>query len=173
MSDRYKNKLRIESIRWNNWDYSSNGFYFLTICTKDRANIFGKIENGEMILNEFGEIVKSEWFKSGQIRKEIIIDEFIVMPDHIHGIVIIKNEIVQNGNLNDMTKRELPHMKPKSISSFVAGFKSSVTKKINQLRNTPNKIIWQTGFYDRVIRNEIEYNNIKNYIINNPINWEK
>ncbi|MFN8670452.1 MAG: transposase [Candidatus Sericytochromatia bacterium] len=94
----YKNKYRIESIRLKNWDYSNNGFYFVTICTKNMVHFFGEIKNGEMILNNIGRIIYDEWYKSAEIRPNIILDEFIIMPNHIHGIIGIKNNI-ENENI--------------------------------------------------------------------------
>ena len=88
----FDNKYRIESARREGWDYADNGYYFVTICTKDREHFFGEIENGEMILNEYGKIVQEEWEKSFEIRKELFCDAFIIMPNHIHGIVILEKD---------------------------------------------------------------------------------
>jgi len=132
-------------------------------------NIFGDIINLEMVLNQYGEIVKAEWQYSVKIRKEISLDCFQVMPNHFHGIVIINtaaNGVGANG-------RSPLQMRPKSLSSLIAGFKSSVTVKINQLRNAPGMPIWQRNYYEHIIRNEVELNAIRNYIDNNPINWER
>ena len=89
---KFKNKYRIESHRRPNWDYSSNGLYFLTIVTQHRECNLGEIVNGEMILSDFGKIVENEWFKSFEIRSELLLDEFIIMPNHIHAIVEIKTD---------------------------------------------------------------------------------
>lgn len=86
----FKNKYRIESTRLSNWDYSNNGIYFLTICTRDREHMFGKICNSEMILNNYGEIVKLEWERSFEIRKELLCDCYIIMPNHIHAIITVE-----------------------------------------------------------------------------------
>ncbi len=183
------------SIRLKNYDYIQPGAYFITIVTNKRQCLFGKIENGVMRLNEFGEIVRDEWFKSNEIRREIVLNdyEFVVMPNHIHGIVWIveNNDMGTNGNIivgangrsplqKQSNKNQPPthsdspliRMSPKSISSFVAGFKSAVTKQINQLRQTPGIPVWQRNYYEHITRNDDELQRIREYIINNPINWE-
>ena len=183
----FKNKYRIESNRLLNWDYSSTARYFITICTYKRQNLFGNIKDVNMHLNQFGKIVKKEWEASSVIRKEIFIIEFVVMPNHLHGIVFLKNENDnQDGNIHSRIdgnaethgnaslhiKTGIAYRPPQSISSFIAGFKSSVTKQINLIRKTPGQSIWQTRFYDHVIRSEYDFNRIKIYIQNNPVTWK-
>lgn len=87
----YKNKYRVKSCRHDRWDYSNEGYYFITICTKDRELFFGDVIGEKMVLNEFGQIIQDEWKKSGIIRKEIILDYFVIMPNHLHAIVEINN----------------------------------------------------------------------------------
>jgi REP element-mobilizing transposase RayT len=182
------------SIRLKHYDYSQPGAYFVTICTHDRECLFGEIVDNEMILNDYGKIVCEEWFLSTKIRNEIELyeNEFVVMPNHIHGIVWVNsndNDFVnnvgatgrsplqnqnysplQNGHLANYGK---PHgTKNKSLSSFIAGYKSSVTKRINQIRQTPGMPVWQRNYYERIIRDEIELDKIREYILNNPLNWE-
>jgi len=164
----FDNKYRIESARKQGWDYADNGYYFVTICTKDRQHFFGEIENGEMILNEYGKIVQEEWEKSFEIRKELFCDAFIIMPNHIHGIVILEKDDILHVETHG---RASLHRSPKSISSFVAGFKSVVTTRINQIRKTPKMPLWQPRFHDHILRDEIELYNVRNYIANNPRNW--
>lgn len=86
----FKNKFRIPSSRLKNWDYSSTGWYFVTVCIKDRRCILGEIKDKKIILSKYGKIVKTEWLKTKQIRKNIDLDEYIIMPNHLHGIIIIK-----------------------------------------------------------------------------------
>ena len=154
-----------------------------------------------MRLNEYGKIVRDEWIKTALIRKEIEIDEFIVMPNHFHGIVFIqgrcdrqhqssaylggydwsvhKGLVVPMATIADSIQGrppvaptdERPGPRPKSISSFLAGFKSIATKRIDESRQTPGAPVWQRNYYERIIRNEIEFNRICEYIINNPVNW--
>ncbi|MFA5881379.1 MAG: transposase [Eubacteriales bacterium] len=167
------------SIRLKGYDYSKAGYYFITICTKNRETLFGSIENGEMKLNEYGDIVREEWMKSSEIRREIELDYFIIMPDHIHGIVIInetKSGVGAHGHAplhSHITSQNIKplHRKPKSISSFVAGFKSIVTKRINILRNCPQMSVWQRGYYEHIVRSEKDLKRIKTYIIENLNKW--
>ena len=168
----YKNRYRIESARLKNWNYSANGYYFITICTKNRKQLFGEIKNNEMKLSKIGGIVLHEWIESFEIRTELFCDSFVIMPDHIHGVLRIKNPFVdKHAPVETYAVLSLRGHIPKSISSFVAGFKSHATKKINEYRNTPGGLIWQPRFHDHVIRNKGELNRIQNYIKNNPSNW--
>jgi REP element-mobilizing transposase RayT len=163
------------SIRLPGCDYSLPGFYFITICTYQRECLFGEIKEGQMFLNENGKIVEQEWFKTPEIRKEIILDEFIIMPNHIHGIILINDQNTENNNIivsSVGAKGSSPlRMQPKSISSFVSGFKSSVTTQINTLRQTPGNPVWQRNYFEHIIRNDTVLQKIREYIINNPIKW--
>ena len=155
MDDLFQNRYRIPSNRLKGWDYSNDGLYFITLVTAGRRQLFGKIRKGEMVLNEIGQLVYDAFFKSFEIRRELSLDAFILMPDQLH-------------------------RQPQSISSFVAGFKSSTVKIIDDWidknnikmpkfnRNNP---LWQSNYYNRIIRNETEYQNIYNYILENPLKW--
>ena len=167
------------SIRLPGHDYSQEGAYYITICTYNRQNLFGEIVNNEMILNEYGEIVRYEWYYSVHIRNEIELfeNEFIVMPNHIHGIVRIIDNVGATGwsptswsPLQQQLGRPHGPLK-KSLSSFVAGFKSSVTKQINQIRQTPGIPVWQRNYYEHIIRDTDDLSRIRHYIANNPKNW--
>ncbi len=122
--------------------------------------------------------VKDEWMESSRIRKEIKLDQFILMPNHIHGIIFITNQNppLRSTDANDVGatgRSPLPRgPKPKSLGSFVAGFKPIVTKRINELRKTPGISVWQRNYYDHIIRNENELHQIREYIVNNPAKWE-
>ncbi len=169
------NKYNRRSIRLKNYDYSQPGAYFITIVTHNRQCLFGEIVNGEIRLNEYGEIVRDEWFCSVHIRNEIELfeNEFIVMPNHIHGVVWIVDNVGATGRSPLQQQLEQPHGPlKKSLSSFVAGFKSTVTKQINQIRQTPGIPVWQRNYYEHIIRNDNELNKIREYIINNPLTWE-
>ena len=125
-----------------------------------------------MRLNQYGEIVENEWIKSAVIRPDIKLDKYIVMPNHFHGIVII-NPVGANccSPLPLMSIQTRPSMKPRSLSSIMAGFKSAVTKQINIIRNAPGTPVWQRNYYEHIIRNENALNNIRQYIVNNPLSW--
>ncbi|MBR5983702.1 MAG: transposase [Bacteroidales bacterium] len=187
----YKNKYRGLSHRLRGWDYAGNGYYFITIVTHERKNYFGQIENGEMIYNEMGKIVHDEFFKSFEIREELFLGEFVLMPNHLHAIIILNKpkctayDVGLNGRSTLRDRANQPQKferKPKSISSFVACFKSSTIRRIddyidaNNLNinkfNKDNKL-WQPNYHDHIIRNETEYRDISKYIIENPKKWEE
>lgn len=176
-----KNLTTRKQIRLPNYDYSKNGYYFITICTKNRKNIFGDIPVGaagqppetgrlpddttNIQLNDFGRIVDEELRKSQIIRDEIILDQYVIMPNHIHCIIGITAGNNVGGQPAAPTRG--------TLSSFVNGFKSAVTTRINTLRNTPGESVWQRSFYDHIIRNERSLNALREYILANPANWEQ
>ena len=177
MTDKFKNKYRIPSARAGWWNYGNNAAYFITICTAHRENYFGKIVNGEMLLSEIGVITKSEWLKTPKLRHDmnLRLNEFIVMPNHFHGIICI------DGNQYNRRSRDAMHcvstnlsyknkfgVQSKNLASIIRGFKIAVTTYARK-HNIDFK--WQSRFHDRIIRNEYEYQHIANYIINNPANW--
>ncbi len=153
------------SIRMTSYDYASPGAYFVTACAHARACLFGGIDGGEMTLNQYGNIVHSEWLRSAEIRYEIELDEFVIMPNHIHAIV----SIVRDGRGDRLVAPTGP--RPKSLSSLLAGFKASATKRINQARGTPGAPVWQRNYYERVVRNERELTRVREYIRLNPLKW--
>lgn len=119
-----REKYHHKSIRLKGYDYSQAGAYFVTICTYGRKYLFGNVINGEMQLNEMGRVVADEWMRTVEIRREIALDEFIVMPNHIHCIVAITKSNVEATGRSPL--RNGPN--PKSIGAFVARFKSVITK---------------------------------------------
>jgi putative transposase len=164
---------RRRSIRLRGYDYSKDGFYFITLCTRERVMLFGDIikENGcfqKMVCNELGKIVAEEWVRSSSIRKEIRIDDFVVMPNHLHGIICIRGR----GDRPVAPTRDRPGPKPKSVSSFIAGFKSAATLRVNQTRQSPGTAVWQRNYYEHIIRNKAELEKTREYIHTNALNWE-
>jgi putative transposase len=147
----FKNKYRVESTRLQGYDYTQPGAYFITIVTYNRACLFGKIINGEMILNEYGEIVKNEWEKTGIIRPNIIIDKYIIMPNHLHGILIINDNICRDTLQRVSTIEKFGKPTKNSIPTIVRSFKSTTTKQINIIRKSlthdyGKKIIMNTSY---------------------------
>lgn len=166
------------SIRLQGYDYSQAGAYYITICTQKRACLFGQIVDGEMVLNEYGEIVKTEWLKTSKIRRNITLDEFVIMPNHLHGIIIIteKNEMANIvGAIHRIAPtneiQQPPRLQSGSMGAIIGQYKSIITKRINQIRDTPGFSVWQRNYYEHIIRNENELNRIRKYILNNPANW--
>jgi REP element-mobilizing transposase RayT len=153
------------SIRLKGYDYSQDGAYFVTICTHNREFSLCDIVDGEATLSEDGKIVNYEWMRSSEIRKEIELDAFIIMPNHIHGIIFIHDNKDKNVGANGRSPL-------RSLGSFVSGFKSITTKRINELHNTPQKPFWQRNYYEHIIRNDRSLNAIRRYIQNNPLIWQ-
>lgn len=184
MCDKFKNKYTIESARMKGYDYSQNGLYFITICTDNRSNFFGKCVNEEMILSDIGKIAEQFWQEIPLHFPFIILDAFIAMPNHVHGILEISWNI-EDKSMNEnysVKTQNFASLQPngnyknkfgaqsKNLSSVIRGFKAGVKKHA-----TINNIYfnWQSRFYDRIIRNDVELNKIREYIQNNPRMWEK
>lgn len=182
MTIRFNNKYRIESARLKSWDYSQKGVYFLTICTASREHFFGKVENDVMMLSEIGKIVEEEWIKNSEIRPDMNLElgEFVVMPNHFHGILFIGNNAYNDEHVvrdamhrvstdNDEYKNQFGPQS-KNLSSIIRGFKSAVTI---QARKINPEFGWQFRFHDHIIRNPKSYDVISQYIIDNPKKWEE
>jgi len=163
------------STRLPGYDYAARGGYFVTLCTQARICLFGEIAGGEMRLNFLGEIVREEWFKSAVIRPRLRLDEaeFVVMPNHIHGIIWILREppspSVGATGRSPLASPRGP--RPGSVAAIVAGFKSATTTLINRKRNTPGAPVWQRNFYEHIIRQGEPLEPIRRYILENPARW--
>jgi len=157
-------------LRLPDYDYSSGGAYFLTICTANRENLFGEIVGDQMVLNEYGRIVEEEWRRSEEIRSEVQLGEFVVMPNHLHGIVILDPD-EEEANCRLHLQASKSPRRSRSISSFVAAFKGVTTRRINALRGTPGQKVWQDNFFEHIIRNEKSFYRIATYIVDNPLRW--
>jgi REP element-mobilizing transposase RayT len=170
----FKNKFRVESSRLKDWDYSTPWWYYVTICTKDKQCWFGEVKNGKMHLNDVGKIVDEEWNKTKEIRKNVDLDYYVIMPNHFHGIIIINN--VETSRRDVSKGRETGHrpvstqLQPNSLGSIIGQFKSVCTKQIHLSGNSTFK--WQSRFYDHIIRNENDLRRIRTYIQYNPLKWE-
>jgi putative transposase len=156
-----------KSIRLKDFDYSSPGEYFVTICTHNHNCIFGEIINEEMQFNKIGKIVAGCWKEIPEHFSNVELDEYVVMPNHVHGIIIL-NETVGVEYIQPLQKT-YQHVIPKSLGSIVRSFKAAVTR---QCRKTGNQDFhWQRGYYEHIIRNDKDLNNTRDYILNNPIKW--
>ncbi len=195
MPDRYKNKYRIASARLPNWDYRWDAAYFVTICTKNRELFFGEISDQTMHLSETGKIAEQFWFDIPLHFPTTVLHPFVVMPNHVHGVVVIDNHrnnadtfqcnmSAGDGppwNAGDDDKNDNDYLdneknkfmssispKPGSISTIIRSYKSAVSKHVH--KNHPD-FGWQARFHDHIIRNEPSFIRICDYIINNPKNW--
>ncbi len=152
--------------RIKGYDYSQAGYYFVTICTKGRAEILSRIKGGKSFLTPIGTLVDAEWRRSELLRSEIELDAFIVMPNHLHCIV----RIIQTSERPNAGRAHDHGLETRSLSSLITGFKSSVTKLLRVSGLFPESP-WQRGYYEHIIKNEMELNKIREYILNNPARW--
>jgi putative transposase len=169
MMGKYHNKYRIESTRLRDWDYSSPGYYFITICAKDRNNYFGRVVDGIVELSGIGSVAQECWQNIPVHFPHVKLDEFIVMPNHVHGIIIINaKHNVETQNFASLQNNKFGPQS-KNLGSIIRGFKIGV-RKWTTMNNIDFQ--WQSGFYEHVIRNDAELNRIRQYIIENPAKWE-
>lgn len=167
---RKRNRLR-------EWDYSTPHWYYVTICTQNHRELFGEIIKGKMVLNEYGEIVQKQWIWLKEHYEYIDLDEFIVMPNHFHGILIIvgsgrdltkNNERRKNRTSPDLSLQKSVKIKP--LAELIGAFKTTSSKSIH--RNGLPNFSWQRSYYDHIIRDEKSLDNIRLYIRENSLSWE-
>jgi REP element-mobilizing transposase RayT len=158
------------SIRLHGYDYASGGAYFVTICTHSHKCVFGEIINGQMALNNAGQIAEHCWTKIPFHFPHIGLDVFVVMPNHVHGILFIDDYSVGAKNFSPLQSGQRPRGTSKTIGSVIRGFKIGVTKWMR--RHTYIHNVWQRNYFEHIIRNEIEWDHLREYIINNPMKWE-
>ena len=145
------------SIRLKGYDYSRPGAYFLTICTHNRDPMFGQVVDGEMVLNRYGRIVLSDWGKLPDHHPYIELRAFIVMPNHVHGILMVKDT-------------DLEAVKRRSVSDIMRRYKTFSSRRINRIRQTTGPV-WQRSYWEHVIRNQEAFRRIHDYITTNPLRW--
>ena len=165
-------KHRRRSIRLKDYDYSQSGAYFITICTHNKEILFGEILDGEMQLNEWGNVVEDCWDEVPRHFKNVELDAFIVMPNHVHGIIIITNDIHVGAGLPRPYNKNISGGVKHTLGQIVAYFKYQSSKRINSIRGTSGMPVWQRNYYEHIIRNERDLDEIRQYIINNPLKWE-
>jgi putative transposase len=192
MDEKYKNKYRIESARAAWWNYGWVGAYFITICTRNKIHFFGEIKNHRMILSPLGVLANVFWHEIPNHASNVDLGSFVIMPNHVHGILIIcppdleppvqtRHALSLSNETQSETRRALS-LPPKpatnrfqnqgknTVSSLVGSYKSAVTRHANRLGF---EFAWQPRFHDHIIRNDIEYQRINDYIENNPFNWNE
>jgi len=196
---KYKNKYRIESIRAQWWDYGMNGAYFITICTHNREHFFGKIVQGQFVPTEMGEIAHAIWHEIPRLFPYVILGDFVVMPDHIHGILIVNkrkgevdaeagaeadaDEDADAGETRLIASPPL-HLHPQKTGGFAGNKNPMLNENISrivrwykgrcsfEIRKKNTDFAWQSRFHDHIIRSNAAYQRISNYIINNPRRWK-
>ena len=178
-----------QSIRLKGYDYASSGAYFITICAHHRECLFGEIVDGEMRLNKLGEIVRSHWMKLPQHHAHLQLDAFIVMPNHVHGILVLTDDPVGAGSADRVSvepmrvtsKPALPGSADRvstptnrhGISEMIRQFKTFSARRINRIRNVKGLPVWQRNYYEYIIRNDVALQHIQQYIHNNPLSWQQ
>ena len=186
VQDLFQNKYRIPSARLQNWNYANPGMYFVTICTGNREHYFGEIVETELLVEtrlpavetrciaslrptEIGKIAELEWIKTLELRPDMNIElgEFIVMPNHFHGIIIIAEN--QFNGIGGTSENQFGSQS-KNLASILRGYKSAVTTYARK-NNIP--FTWQPRFHDHIIRSDDAFKRISNYIVNNPANWKE
>jgi REP element-mobilizing transposase RayT len=157
------------SIRLPGYDYAQAGAYFITICSYDRLELFGEIIDGTMRLSEFGSVVKSAWDDLPSHYSHVITDAIIIMPNHIHGIVVLVG-----AGLKPAPTKAIESMGPKkhALPEIIRGLKTFSSRRINERRHTLGIPVWQRGYFEHVIRDDGSINRIREYIAQNPMHWD-
>jgi REP element-mobilizing transposase RayT len=159
------------SIRLRDYDYSQAGVYFITLCTQNRKCLFGEISDGQMVLNDAGRVADKCWCDIPVHFPRVELDEWVIMPNHVHGILFIVDITVGAKNFSPLPPTGRPLGTSKTIGSIIRGFKIGVTKWMRQ--NNVIHDVWQCNFYEHIIRGENALNRIREYIIYNPMRWEE
>ena len=165
--NRFKNKYRINSTRLQGWDYTSPGWYFVTICTRNRQPFFGHITNGVMHLSPIGKIADQYWREiPNHTAGHVSLDAHVVMPDHVHGIIVIHNRVIE------ASQRDVSTISPRagSLGAIIRSYKAAVTRWCR--RNGYTAFAWQPRYYDHIIRKKDDLIRIRQYILDNPQRWE-
>ncbi len=158
---------RRRSIRLRDFDYATHGAYFITLVTHERRELFGRITEDEMLLNAAGRVVTEEWLRSREVRSNVEIDEFVVMPNHFHGIVFLLQD--DQGILRNAPTRSFGSSMTGSLPVVIRNFKGAVTRRIREHGSVAP--VWQRNYYERVIRSERELQAIRQYVVDNPRQW--
>ncbi len=159
------------SIRLKGYDYSADGAYFITICVRDRECLLGEINDGQMILNQYGSIVRDVWGNLPDRVLDIDLDEYIIMPNHFHAIILINKSPESIEIHKDLDVDDIKARRKMILPKVVGRFKMLTAKAINQSREIEGSF-WQRNYYERVIRNEEDCQIVRQYIVNNPVKWE-
>jgi putative transposase len=177
-------KRQRRSIRLPRYDYAQAGGYFVTMVTRDRECLFGEVIDGEMRPNEFGRIVQAAWRELPDHYQDVECDVFVVMPNHVHGIIILaEGGAVEESDVGAGLKPALANFRPAitpradlkpaaPLTEIIRAFKTFSARRVNELRATPGVPVWQRNYYEHVVRGENELNGIREYIANNPVQWE-
>ena len=165
------------SIRLRGHDYAQAGAHFVTICTYQRACLFGEVVDTEMRLSPLGRLVVSEWLRTAEIRPYVDLDAFAVMPNHLHGIIVLTSNA--SADAVGAIRRIAPGSEigrppgpmPGSVGAIISQFKSITTKRAAATQNVPQGSLWQRNYYEHVIRSDASLARLRAYIDDNPARW--
>jgi REP element-mobilizing transposase RayT len=156
------------SIRLREFDYTQNAAYFVTVCAAQRRCLFGEIVEGEVLLSPVGKVVNTIWQEGPSHFPGLVLNEWVVMPNHFHGIIVLPGTAASDEPGADQPRR----IQPRSLGVVIGGFKSAVSRRVAADDFAPIQPIWQRNYYERVIRNDRELDAIRQYIAANPAQWE-
>jgi len=168
---------RRRSIRLKGYDYTRDGAYFVTLCTQERVCVFGTVADGEMQLNECGRGVVDSWLWLAERYPYVHLDEWAVMPNHMHGIIVIVDDR-RGGRGGSRTAPTGPvgqtaaPIKRKPLGRLIGAFKTVSTRRVNDIRSTPSTKLWQRNYYEHVVRDDLSLRRMRGYIAGNPSRWE-
>ena len=162
MTKLYKNKYKVHSARYQNYDYSAEGFYFVTWCVKDMKCVLSRVTDDEVVLSPIGEIVESQVKGIGKRYHNVLVDSYVIMPNHVH--IIIHIGPVETGLTPSLHK-------VRSLPNIIGQIKSHSTGLVNKKHNTAGNVLWQPRFYDHIIRNDKDLQSHREYIGINPVKW--
>jgi REP-associated tyrosine transposase len=145
------------------FDYSTPGAYFVTICTWRKRCLFGQVLDGRMALSEAGQIAEHEWLRTAETRQYVDLDVHIVMPNHVHGLIIIREHPLASATCSSSLRH--------SLSAIVGGFKAATSRRIAIVAPSHCSAVWQRSYYERVIRDGGELSAVREYLANNPARW--
>jgi putative transposase len=152
-----------KSPRLAEFDYTTPGAYFVTICTWRKRSLFGQVQERKVRLSEVGKIVEKEWLRTAENRQYVDLDAHIVMPNHIHGLILIREHLPPSGPCSPSLRH--------SLSAIIGGFKAAASRRIAMSEAAHRGAVWQRSYYERVIRNDREMKAVREYIANNPAHW--
>src|SRR4051794_33458773 len=156
------------SIRLRDYDYTRNGAYFVTVCTNNRLCLFGEIEDGVVRLSPIGQVADTAWSELPQHTPDLMLDVWVVMPNHLHGILVLPGSIARHS-----TSTKVPQgPNAGSLGAVIGGFKSAVSRTVKMANLSPDRPLWQRNYFERIIRDDRELDATRSYIDTNPIRWD-
>ena len=160
------------SIRLPHYDYTRSGAYFVTICVAGRRCIFGEIVDGVMLPNKNGLVLEEQWAGLPRHYPNVLLDEFVLMPNHVHGIICLTESMQSSVGAGFKPALASRQTKPRhGLPEIIRGLKTFSARRINQLRRTPGEPVWQRNYYEHVVRGESDMDAIRRYIVENPLKW--